>query len=477
MNVSVQTRLWLARAGRRWLAPLALLSTFAAAPAQAADPLTLREVIDWVAQTHPQAEAANYDVEYADATAMAARGGFDPMLTLRGKWTPVGYYPQGQFDALIYQPTPFWGASVFAGYRMGWGSYPIYKGDLQTLSGGEVRAGVNLPLWRDGPIDKRRAAIAQTKIARDAARQARDAAVLELEGLAAEAYWDWVAAGQQLNIAESLLTLAEQRQQGLQAQVDAGSVERIQLVDNRRLVLERSSKVIAAKRKLEQSALKLSLYTRDRNQQPIVVPEDRLPARFPSPVLDDISLDAEIERAIAPRPDILALRAEREAQAVKVRLYRNRRAPEIDLKTFVARDLGDGPAELRPTEFGVGVVFAMPLPLRQARGEYKAEKAKLAAIDAKLRGLTDKVAAEIRGNHVSLRAAAQSAELAREQVDVARELANAERDRLADGASSLLIVNIREQTSAKAQDSEVDALAEFHRARAAFLVSTGRSPQ
>lgn len=440
-----------------------------------AAPLTLREVIDTVERTHPKLEAARQGVEVADAKTLAARGGFDPMVLLRGKWTPVGYYPQGQVDASVRQATPLWGAELFAGYRLGWGSYPIYKGDQETLSRGELRAGIKVPLWNGGPIDSRRAKLAKAKLGQRGAGQRRDATQLEIERQAAVAYWDWVAAGHQMNIAKDLLGIAEDRNRQLNELVAAGSLERIKLVDNRRLVLERSSKLISAQRKFREATLKLSLYTRDNDNKPIQMELGRLP-EFPEPLGVDAAIELEIDNALATRPDILALQAEQRAKAVEVRLARNKRAPKIDVQTFVSRDLGDGPAELRPTEWGAGMVVAIPLPMREARGEYRAAKAKLAAVEAKLRGLRDKVAAEIRMSHVALTASSETVGLAREQVQVATELADAARTQLTEGASDLIVVNLRELSVAKAATEAVNALADYHRAYANFRVSAGLSP-
>ncbi len=440
-------------------------------------PLTLDEVLDAVEQEHPGLEVAERKVEQADGKAFAARGGFDPLLTIRGKWAPVGYYDNGQVDALVRQATPAWGVAVYAGYRIGLGNYPVYKGDLQTLSGGEVRAGIEVPVWRGGPIDSRRAKIQQTKIQRRGAEYDRDATQLELERQAARAYWSWVAAGLRLQVARELLTIAERRDDALKEQVDAGALERIKLVDNRRLVLDRKAKRIAAERKFQEKALDLSLFLRDGTQTPVQAGEDRVPDRFPIPVTPDMGpLEGEIDRALRERPDVAALEQERDAAQVDVRLARNQRAPDVKLQTFVARDLGNGPQELGPTEWGVGVVVEAPLPLRKARGDLRAARAAVAGVEAKRRGLRDKVGAEIRKSQVALLAARQGIDLATEQVAAADELAQAEREKLREGASDLVVLNLRELAAADAANQVIDANADFQRARADFLTATGRSP-
>lgn len=445
--------------------------------AEAAPPLTLEEVLGELEGTHPAIEVADREVEAASARASAARGGFDPLLSIRGRWSPIGYYENAQADALVRVPTPAWGAMLYAGYRVGLGTYPIYRGELQTLSGGEVRAGVEVPVWKDGPIDPRRAAIKKAKILRDAAGRERDATRLRTEGDAAKAYWDWVAAGHRLQVARELLALAERRAEALEEQVAAGAVERIKLVDNQRLVLERRAKAVAAEQSFEQASLDLSLFLRDREKTPVRPKEDRVPERWPEPKpLDAGSIDDEVEQALARRPDVAALLAERAAADVDVRLARNQRAPDVRVGTFVARDFGDGPAELAPTEWGIGVTIEMPLLLREARGKLREAKADRAALDARLRAIRDRIGADLRAAHVAAAAARKNVELAREQVAAAEALADAERTLFREGASDLVVVNIRELAAADAANLEIDAQADYQRARAELLVATGRSP-
>jgi outer membrane protein, heavy metal efflux system len=443
-------------AARRWLLPLAFsAAAWIGTPArvEAAAPLTLDDVLASVERTHPKLESAEQKVIKAEAKSLGARGGWDPVLGIKGKWSPIGYYDNGQVDTTVRQATPAWGAALYAGYRIGWGEYPVYKGELETLSAGEIRAGIDVPVWRNGPIDERRAKIQKTRLREEGAREARTAAQLELERDAANAYWRWVAAGQNLEVARELLAIAERRDAGLNEQAKAGAIEQIKLVDNRRLVLDRMGKVVSAEQKFQQSALKLSLFLRDENLNPIRPGEELVPDRFPEPeVIDAADVARDVERAVEQRPDLRALRAEREASSVDVDLTRNQRAPKLNLQTFVAKDFGDGPEELEPAEWGIGLSFELPIPLRKARGEFQAAQADLAGVDAELRGMTDKVAAEVREAHVSVEASRQNVLLARQQVEAAKRLAEAERIRLDEGATDLVILNLREIAAAEAAD-------------------------
>ncbi len=456
---------------------LATAVAWAPATAAAGEPLRLRVVLESVDRSHPKLEQSQRKRESAEGKALSARGGFDPKLALKGKWAPVGYYETAQIDASIEQATPAWGASVYAGYRFGWGSFPVYKGDLQTREYGELRAGVDVPIWRGGPIDPRRAKIATTKAGLSAAGSQVDATVLRLQQEAADAYWTWVATGQSLAVAKGLLDLAKTRQKALDAQVEAGLIEGIKKVDNRRLVLSREAKVVAARQKFDKSAIDLSLYYRDTDRRPIRPDAEQLPPAIPMPTRpSEAAVPGDVSAALDRRPELSVLEAEREAAEVGVKLAKNRRSPDASVQTFVAKDFGPGPAELSPAEFGVGFVLSIPIPLRKARGELQTARAELSSVRAKTRGTADKIEAEIRKAFVGLVAAHRSWELARDQSEAAETLAEAERKRFAEGATDLVVVNLRELAVADARVAEIDAAADFQRAKAAYRVATGVSP-
>lgn len=438
-------------------------------------PLGLQEVIDAVESRHPQLDAARGGLAVARADRFGARGVWDPTVRVGARWLPVGYYDNGQVDASLRQATPLWGLGLYAGYRLGFGTYPVYKGQLQTLSGGEFRAGLDLPIWKDGPIDPGRAEIRKTRLLARAEICEVQGTRLALGRDAARAYWRWVATGREVEIQRELLDVAERRDAALGEQAGLGAIAPIVVTDNRRLVLDRQSKLVEAKRAFGTASLSLSLFLRDRARRPIRVHSDRLPATIPAEV--DVRIpddDGDVEQALRRRPELCKLELLRSAAAVDVRLAKNQRAPDLNAQVFVSRDVGDGPADLRPTEAGVGVVFEMPLALRKARGAYRAATAKVARLDAELRGLRDRIAVEVRQARVDLRAAAQQVGLADEQLAAARTLARAEADKFDEGASDLVIVNLRELQAADAARLRIEALEAYQAARADYLTAIGR---
>ena len=92
-----------------------------------------------------------------------------------------------------------------------------------------------------------------------------DAGVLaiELERAAGRAYWAWVSAGLRLEVQRGLLTLAQDRDEALRKQIVAGGVPAVEGIDNRRAIVDRGARIVAAERALQQAAFDLARHLRD----------------------------------------------------------------------------------------------------------------------------------------------------------------------------------------------------------------------
>lgn len=435
--------------------------------------LTLQQVLTSVQQSHPGLEYARRAEQAAVGKRYAAEGVWDPTVHFSGEWVPQGHYHEDYLDAHIEQATPLWGAKVTAGYRLGVGEYPVYHGELETLSEGEVRAGVDLPLWKDGPIDAKRAKLRRTGALAKAAGCSAAAVQLKVRLEASSAYWNWVAKGQQVRIQRELLEVAKQRHVAVERQVSMGDLSPLVRVYNQRQVLERETKLLSVLRKFQKSTFDLSLYLRNAAGKPMTVDIGQVPDGIP---LVDVDLRPEpqdIQRAQIQRPELCDVSGRQAAAVVDVEYTSNQRAPSVHVHGIVSQDLGEGEESHRELEVEIGVEFSMPLTLRKARGEYRAATAKAAKWQAKRRGLEDKVAVDVRKARAELRLAKREAELAAEQAVAADTLAKAERAKFAQGASDLVVVNLQEIYAADARLAELEARAALQVAQAAYRTATG----
>lgn len=444
------------------------------AAATASGPLSLGEVLAAADAAFPSLAASRADIDAADGERLTAAGGFDPTWKTKATGVPVSGYPQVRVDSVIEAPTPLWGASFFAGYRWGSGKFQDYYGSRETWTGGELRAGATVPLVRNGPIDKRRAALAKAELSQQLAGLSLEQQRLEVSRLAAVRYWDWVAAGRKREVARGLLQLAKDRDAQLAARTAAGDVAAFDRQDNLRALVQREALVVQTQRAVENTGFELSLFLRDANGEPTVPDDARMPTTLPLP---DPALgeDADVDAALGRRPDVQRLATKKQQLEVELSLQKNQLLPGLDVGVAVSKDLGRSPRpeadSLGPTELEVSALLDVPLLYRAPLGRIQSARAEVTKVDAQLRLARDRVAVDVRDARSALHAALARADFARREVEVAEQLEKGERSRFTLGDSTQLFVNLREQTTAEARLREVDALADFQKAAAALRLA------
>lgn len=431
-----------------------------------ASPLRLDEVMQSVTAHDPRIRKAIEDLRRAEGNTMEARGAFDPRIEGDAALTTGAYYDLREADAELRQATTLWGSEIYAGYRVGRGinqRWPTYL-DNQTLSGGEVRAGIEIPIWRNGLIDEPRAKRARALELQEAAERGLDTTALNLELAAAGAYWKWVSAGQTLEVTKALLILAEERDSQLRRRLVAGSIAEFDVTDNERILLERRALLVAAHRAFEQAAFELSLFFRDAQGRSIVAAPERLPDDLGLDDDPELSEDQVMDRVLACHPEAERARAELRAFDVDVRLTRNQLAPELEAAFEYSRDLGQLTGTnldftLPGNVFEAGIQLSMPLLFRDERGRASAARARVAAQRAEVRFVEDRLRARVRDAASAVRAARERVRLNTDLVETAAELSEGERRRFDVGASNLIFVNLREQQAALARVRLIEAIA------------------
>ncbi|MFN0055786.1 MAG: TolC family protein [Planctomycetales bacterium] len=437
------------------------------ADSAASAPLPLDDVIGSVYLSFPLLEAALRERQIADGERVSAAGEFDLKLKGTSENQPAGYYQTYRQSVGFVQPL-YTGGEFFTGYRIGRGTFePWYLG-RQTNGAGEFKAGVSIPLSRNRQIDERRAQLWRSAWDRKLVEPEIQTQLIEFVRDASYAYWDWIAAGRRYRIAESILSFAQDRDHGLRRRVEEGDTEEPVLRDNRRLIVSREAKVIDVRRKLQQSAIKLSLYYRTSEGEPIIPAPDQLPAFPPEPEVSAEQLDSDILQALAQRPELKAIDLTRRQLEVAYAQAHNEFRPSIDGFVAGSKDMGAETSYLgykTPLEVETGVLVDIPLQRRKARGKMAAVDAKVLQLSAKRRIVSDKITIEVQSAYAAMVAALERVTRARESVVLAGQLADIERRKLELGEVDLLSVNLRELQAAEALDVEVDALLDYFLAR------------
>jgi len=444
----------------------------------AAAPLELEEVLAATERAYPLIRAAALERRVAEGDVTSAEGGFDVSWKARGTVTPLGYYDNVRAETTIEKPTPYWGTTAFAGWKLGTGEFPVYDGRLETLDHGELRAGVQVPLWRNGPIDRRRANLERAKLGLEIADLYVTQQKIELRRVAAQRYWVWVAAGRRVAIAQALLENVAQRDAGIGLRVNTGDLAPIERVENQRALEQRRAGLAQARRAFEQASIELGLFLRDARGEPSLPGAERLPMGFPIiPAAEPLALAADQRLARATRPEALALELQREQQQVERTWAENQLAPGLDVQVAVAHDFGprsDVRPDLNETVIEASLVLDIPVQTRAQRGRVAAASASAERLDARAQLARERIEADVRDAHSALVAARERIEATRREVALALELERGERTRFEQGDSTLLVVNLREQQTAEALSREVDASFDYFKAQADLRAARGQ---
>jgi cobalt-zinc-cadmium efflux system outer membrane protein len=437
--------------------------------------LQLDDVIKATLEHHPALHGEIEERRAADADLLSAQGAFDPSIKGEGLNYAAGGYSGSYGGAYVEQPLQLYGSKVVAGYRVGDGTFPIYDNWYETNNGGEAQAGIEVPLLRDGPTDRRRVNISKSEAGQRVADAMVEQRKIELARAAALSYWDWTAAKLKVKTYAKLLEVAMERDRQITERVAKGDLPDFDRVDNQRAVLQRQAQLLTAERSLRNSEFTLGLFYRDAERQPRDVSALSGLDKIPLPLFEaQRSPDEPMKQAIESRPEFRGIQAQREQNEFELKLARNQILPRLDLKVFTAKDYGQGVEKREETELKAGVRFEIPLMTRTQEGRidfYEAKQRKLAFTETFLK---ERIRADVQDALNALEIARKRVNVTAQEVQASRSLAEGERVRFGLGDSNLIFVNLREQNAADAEVREIEALQDYQKAFVAFEATLAR---
>lgn len=434
------------------------------------NPLELQSVIDSVYMTYPLLESALYGRNIALGQQIQAEGAFDLKIDYRNENGALGFYQTYRQNLKIEQPL-FDGGSVFGNYKLGRGSFEPWYEERETNGGGEFKVGLNRPFLQNRDIDPRRAEYYKSGLERRLIEADIQAQLIGFVQEGSFAYWDWVAAGAKYRIAKRVLELATERTDRIRSQTEEGLLDPPELTDNLRLVAERQANLAKAQQNLQKAAIKLSLFFRDANEQPII-PDNTLLPEFPEPTpFNEAQIEFDVQAALNQRPEIGVLQFLQRQLDVEYAVATNQLQPELDGFLAVSQDTGvptSSKNDKGEFEMEASLFFSVPVQRRKARGKITSVQGKIGQVNAKRQIVVDKIGMDVRAAGFGLINAYEQISRSQEAVALAEELAERERINLENGASDLLNIAIREQFAVEASEKLVDALLNYFQARANY---------
>lgn len=443
----------------------------------AAAALLPEEVLAASEQHFPAILKALAERQAAVGRVTESLGAFDLVFNADGFDRLAGFYDGVNVGGTVIKPLRPFGAKIYGDYSVSNGDFPIYEDEYFTNNGGTAKLGVLFSLLRDRDIDQRRFGEIDAQLA---LQQADLEVILTKVGVqqrALNAYWRWVADGQQLAVYENLLSIALDREKGLEREVSSGRRAEIFLTENKQNITRRRTLATSARRDFRVAANNLAFYLRGQDGEPQQPPAQRLPSEsqlnaMPVPPLpSSLNVATTLER----RPELRILQTGAERALQKLALSENELKPRLDLNMELAEgfgSLGEGGASRDGTDAVVGFTFSVPLERRQAKGRITQARAQLESLRQEQRRVEDQVEIELQNILLELDIARQLMALAETDVRLSETMRLAELRRFEQGASDFFLVNIREETAANARIAYFTALQRTRAAQANFDAAT-----
>jgi outer membrane protein TolC len=456
---------------QRWAAFVVIVGVVCTAfPALASSILQPKTVLESVTEHYPQILAALANTESATAAIQEAEGAFDATIEQRAQSRLNGFYDGQSLDTRLVKPLPYMNSTVYGGYRITDGNFPIYEDRLITNNNGELLLGFELSLLRDNFIDQNRAGLRKAEIDAEIARIEQLLTEVAVQFEALKAYWSWVAAGKRVIALQSILDLMDKRQNALIQRFERGDVAKIFLTENQQNIARRQSLLLDEERAFQQAAANLALYFRDENGQRKWPKLEQLPMEFPL----ELALPKQQEYAerLITHPRLNRLRQSQEKQEQELALGENLLLPETDLIMEYSDDYGAGSPSRAPNETVAKLKISFPLQRNRGEGKRDRAKAEIRRLEHEANLQEDKLRTELENILITLETAYNKIQLTKQEIHLADKMLAAENERFRKGDSDYFVINLREEALANARINHVIANFEYQLARAKLAALT-----
>ena len=414
--------------------------------------LTHQEVVRSSLKHFPEVIQAMQRVEQMRNEVRQARGAFDGKLKLENKKRQQGFYDGGVFSTAIEKPMAYLNSRIYGGERQSQGSFPSYEGEDLTLNGGEIFAGFSLSLLRNALIDENRYQLRNQQQLEIQSQEELRRRQIQVQTQALKAYWTWFVKGHELRVYQNILELANKRALQISKRIKAGDLAKIYEVENNQYIRKREAQLNQSEMEFQKASFYLSLFYRDQKGRPLLMDRTKVPKQKALPSPPQKKLKGLYSEALHQNIDLKILQSQREQAQLEVRLGTNELLPKVDVDFQWSQDRGMGPESLRQNESKVMVQMEVPLQWRKGAGKRDVGKAKLEQIKTKTQWVKDQLSVSIQSLVMQLNTLANIYQLTQDQVSLAQKLAQAERRKFSQGASDLILVNIREENMAEGPD-------------------------
>ena len=233
--------------------------------------LTLASAIEMALASNLDIEIERTNLDKADQAIRAAKGAFDPTFRFNPGYasnnTPSGSVLQGAGGKLTEknsvenfyyrEKTPWYGSSLGLDFENGRSSTSNLFSSLNPFYNTRMLVSFSLPLLRGRAIDRERAEIQVRSKQRDVSAKTFEIRVIDIVTRVQQAYWDLVAAREDVQVQGDAVDLAAQQLGMNQRMINSGTLAPIETVEVGGMVMPM---VISADKRMLHAALRSQPY-------------------------------------------------------------------------------------------------------------------------------------------------------------------------------------------------------------------------
>lgn len=429
-----------------------------------------------VKDNHPNIISADLSRNIAKSKRLEAQGAFDPSINSQN------FFNRFNSSSDIGKAQEAFTSNTSLDFLTGYGAKfglggKFAHGDIKTPisptgDAGEYFVKAQIPLLRNAIYNSKSVKEKTTKLNEVIADYTFFLAQLNTLDSSVKSYWDWVADKKILGIERDLLQLVNGQVSFVQQQADLGNLAQISVVEAKREVQTRQSKVNTALRSFQKSSIDLSKYIWSQDGTPYAIPDAKqAPDDLGTPVALAVNLieDAKI-KALKQRPEFTALGLSRDISDIERKLAKNQMMPLLD--AYISSGIETGANSIGPG-YEAGINVSLPLRVREAKGRKQQAEYQIQKLNIEERKLIQNVFLEIEDTASEVNTSYQRYLAAKQDYELSKQLEDGEKSRFELGDSTLFLVIRRQRARVQANVDLIKTIADYQKASYRFKLVQG----
>lgn len=418
------------------------------------DELSYSEFLGYVKKYHPLLKQAGIEVSKAEATLMAARGGFDPKIEVdydKKEFKGTEYY--SLLNSSFKIPT-WYGIEFKAGFDDTSGQY--INPQNRTPEAGLTSLGINVPLGQGLFINQRMADVREGKLMLKLGDAERKLKAIEVLYKASEAYFEWKRSYSEAQLYKDYMEFAKTRFRGVQQLIELGDSPAIDSIEAGITVKSRELNLENANLKLGKAKLKLSNFLWIEN----------VPVELEANIIPEQDLIKTLETtlqtsALMGKSDVLDFHPKIQAMETKLsmleinrKLKANMLLPKLNVGyNYISEP--DYLSSFNADDYKFNFNFSVPVFLRKERGNLKLAKLKIKDMEFDLSQQRLELKNKIKSQQLEIESLKKQKEVIDTLVANYTALLNSEEKLFSFGESSMFLINSRENNLVNAKLSQI----------------------